>query len=119
MKLMELVHEGMKVVDSLGEEVGKVEGLMMGDPGAATEQGNEFRDTGFIGDLAEVFVGDEREPDVPDAVRAKLLRTGYIKVDGSGFIFETDRYVQPDRIVSVRDETVYLNVPKSALIKEQ
>jgi hypothetical protein len=116
LRLIEQVREGMTVIDSLGEKVGKVEGLMMGDPGAVTEQGNVDRDTGFMGDIAEVF-GGEREPDVPDVARAKLLRTGYVKVDG-GFLFGTDRYVQPDRIVAVRDETVYLNVPKAQLIKE-
>ena len=114
---IEQVREGMTVVDSRGEKVGKVESLMMGDPGAATEQGNEFRDTGLMGDIAEVF-GDEREPDVPEAARAQLLRTGYVKVDG-GFLFGTDRYVQPDRIVAVREDTVYLSVPKAELIKEQ
>ena len=114
---IEQVREGMSVVDSLGEKVGKVESLMMGDPQAATEQGNELRDTGFMGNVAEAF-GAEREPDVPDAVRGQLLRTGYLKVDG-GFLFGTDRYVQPDRIVAVRDDTVYLNVPKAELIKEQ
>ncbi len=114
---IEQVREGMTVMDSLGEKVGKVDSLMMGDPGAVTEQGNQDRDTGFMGDLAEAF-GSEQEPDVPDAARAQLLRTGYVKVDG-GFLFGTDRYVQPDRIVAVRDETVYLNVPKAQLIKEQ
>src|SRR3954471_11500252 len=77
---IELVHEGMKVVDSAGEKVGTVEGLKMGDPGAATDEGNELRDEGFLGDIAEAFGGDEREPDVPGPMRARLLRSGYIKV---------------------------------------
>jgi hypothetical protein len=115
--LMDQVHEGMSVVDSLGDKVGKVESLMMGDPGAATEHGNEDRDTGVLGNFAEAF-GAEREPDVPDAVRAQLLRTGYIKVDG-GFLFGTDRYVRPKHIIAVRDDTVFLRVPKAQLIEEQ
>ena len=114
---IEMVREGMTVVDSTGEKVGKVEGLKMGDPEAATEKGNELQDTGLMGKLAEAFVGDEREPDVPGPLRARLLRTGYIKVDG-GFLIETDRYVPADRIASVDGDTVHLRVPKDRLIEE-
>jgi hypothetical protein len=115
---IEMVHEGMTVVDSTGDEVGKVEGLKMGDPGAVTEAGNELQDTGFLGDIAEAFAGDEREPDVPAPARARLLRSGYIKVDGPGFLFETDRYVPADWIASVDGDTVHLSVPKDRLVKE-
>jgi len=115
---MELVHEGMTVVDSAGEKVGTVEGLKMGDPGAATDRGNELRDEGFLGDLAQVF-GDEREPDVSEPMRARLLRTGYLKVDSPGFLIETDRYVPADQIASVSDDTVRLRVLKDTLIKEK
>jgi hypothetical protein len=115
---IELVREGMTVVDSTGEKVGKVEGLKMGDPGAATEQGNELQDTGVLGSIAEAFAGDEREPDVPGPARARLLRSGYIKVDG-GFLIETDRYVPADMIASVGDDTVHLKMPKDQLIKEK
>lgn len=115
---IELVREGMTVVDSAGDDVGKVEGLKMGDPGAVTEAGNELQDTGFLGDVARAFVGDEREPDVPAPARARLLRSGYVKVDGAGFLFETDRYVPADMIASVDGDTVHLRVPKDRLIKE-
>lgn len=114
---IEMVREGMTVVDSNGDKVGKVEGLKMGDPEAATEAGNELQDTGFLGDIAEAFAGDEREPDVPGPARARLLRTGYIKVD-SGFLIETDRYVPADLIASVSGDTVHLRVPKDRLLKE-
>jgi hypothetical protein len=115
---IELVREGMTVVDSAGEKVGKVEGLKMGDPEAVTEQGNELQDTGFLGDIAEVFVGDEREPDVPGPLRAQLLRSGYIKVDAPGFLIETDRYVPADQIASVSGDTVHLRILKDRLMKE-
>ena len=81
---------GCSVFDPNGDKVGKVEGLKMGDPEAVTEQGNELQDTGFLGDIAEAIGGDEREPDVPGPARARLPRSGYIKVDG-GFLIETDR----------------------------
>ncbi|MFN8635124.1 MAG: DUF2171 domain-containing protein [Chloroflexota bacterium] len=114
---IEMVREGMTVVDSAGEKVGTVEAMKMGDPGAATEAGNENQDTGFLGDLAEAIGGDEREPDVPGPLRASLQRSGYIKVDG-GFLFGTDRYVAADEIASVSGDTVRLRVPKDRLPKE-
>ena len=114
---IEMVQEGMSVVDSAGEKVGKVEGVKMGDPEAATEQRNELRDTGFLGNIAEAIGGDEREPDVPGPLRARLLQSGYIKVD-HGFLIETDRYVPADQIASVSGDTVHLRVPKDRLIKE-
>jgi len=114
---IEMVREGMHVVDANGDQIGKVEDLMMGDPQAVTDEGNELRDTGFIGNLAEAIGGDEREPDVPGPARAKLLRTGYIKVE-SGFFAGADRYVPADMIASVNKDTVHLRLPKDQLIKE-
>ena len=116
---IEFVREGMTVVDSAGEKVGKVQDLKMGDPGATTEAGNELPDGGFLGDIAEAFSGDEREPDVPGPMRAQLLRTGYIKIDSPGFLFETDRYVPADQIDSVTGDTVRLRATKDMLAKER
>lgn len=113
---IEMVRDGMKVVDSEGKNVGTVEFVKMGDPGAATEQGNEPRDTGLLGNIAEA-IGAEPEPDVPDAMRARLLRSGYLKVDG-GFFFGTDRYVSPEQIANVQGDTVYLRAMKDQLVKE-
>jgi Uncharacterized protein conserved in bacteria (DUF2171) len=59
----------------------------------------------------------KREPDVPGPLRARLLRSGYVKVDG-GFLIDTDRYVPADMVASVSDDTVRLKVPKDQLIKE-
>jgi hypothetical protein len=115
---MERIHEGMTVVDSAGEKVGTVEDLKMGDPGVATEAGNEPPDGGFLGDVARVF-GDEREPDVPGPMRPRLLRSGYIKVDSPGFLIESDRYVPADQIDSVTEDTVRLRVTKDMLVKEK
>jgi hypothetical protein len=114
---MELVREGMTVVDSAGDKVGTIEDFKMGDSGAATDAGNELPDGGFLGDVARVF-GDEGEPDVPGAARERLLRTGYIKIDGPGFLVDTDRYVPADQVDSVSGDTVRLRVTKDMLVKE-
>ena len=75
------VHEGMHVVDSSGKDIGRVESVSMGDPQAATTAGNEERGRpGALGAVADAF-GSEREPDVPEPLRSRLVREGYIKVD--------------------------------------
>ena len=114
---IEMVRDGMKVVDSEGKNVGKVEFVKMGDPGAATEQGNELQDTGLLGDVAQAVGGDEREPDVPGPMRARLLRSGYLKID-AGVFFGTDRYVSPEQIAHVQGDTVHLHAMKDELVKE-
>src|SRR5205814_9554725 len=81
---IELVREGMSVVDAAGEKVGKVEGLKMGDPEAVTTAGNENRPTDLIGQVVRTWAGDEVEPDLPEPRRSELLRSGFIKVDGPG-----------------------------------
>lgn len=115
---IEMVRDGMKVLDSEGKKVGTVEFVKMGDPGAVTEQGNELQDTGMLGAMAEAVAGDEREPDVPGPMRARLLRSGYLKVDG-GFFFGTDRYVSPEQIAHVQGDTVHLRAMKDQLVEEE
>lgn len=115
--LIEQVHQGMQVVDSAGESVGKVKFVKMGDSEAATTQGNEVEAQGLIGLAARALAPDEAEPDVPAPLRARLLRTGFFKVDGPG-LFGTDRYVRPDLIRAVTPERVILVVPKDQLPHE-
>ena len=111
------VHEGMHVVDSSGEDIGRVEAVSMGDPQASTTAGNEERGRpGAIGIVAEAF-GGEREPDVPEPLRSRLVREGYIKVDGPNLL-DTDRYVPSDYVRDVSEDRVQLSVPKERLSKE-
>ena len=116
--LIELVRDGMTVVDVAGEEVGEVEYVQMGDPQAATTEGNEQGEPGLLGNVANAVFGDEREPDVPGPLRAQLLRYGFVKVDGPG-LTDTDRYVRSDRIASVSGDTVTLSVSKDRLVTEE
>jgi hypothetical protein len=114
---IEQVQEGMMVVDQVGEKIGTVAYVQMGDPQAATTQGNEERDTGLVGDLARAVAGDEREPDVPEPKRSQLVRVGYVKIDGPG-LSDIDRYVPSDLIGRVRGETVFLTALRSQLVHE-
>jgi hypothetical protein len=107
---------GMTVVDNTGAEVGKVELVKMGDPDAVTTQGQRVGESeGVVHALADSIFGSE--PDVPGPLAGRLLRMGYVKVDGKGLL-EADRYVASDQIAAVDDNTVRLKVPKDQLTRE-
>ena len=114
---MSRIREGMRVVDAAGEEVGKVEYFEMGNPEAATTAGQEMRSTGLVDVAAEAIVPGEDEPDVPEPLRTRLRRTGFLKIDGPG-LFERDRYVSSERIRDVTNDQVHLAVRKEDLPKE-
>lgn len=112
------VREGMTVMDRDGEKVGTVEDVRMGDPGAVTEAGNQREHPDFLGTIADVFTGEEHEPDVPNPLRARLLRSGYLKIDG-GFLVGKDRYVPADMIASVNEDVVRLHARKDELFQKE
>ncbi len=117
--LIERVREGMEVVDAQGQRIGTVEAVNMGDPQAATTQGNEVQTTpGLVGATARAFSGDLPEPEVPEPLRSRLIRIGYIKVDGPN-LFDTDRYVRADQIVDVAGNRVVVGELKSKLPMEE
>ena len=101
------VESGMHVVDAAGEELGTVEDFKMGDEQAATAQGQTpGRDGSLLQGVARTFARDDR--DMSDEQRQRLLRTGYIKVDGSG-LFGGHFYVSADRVDRVDGDTVHLS----------
>lgn len=113
---IEMVREGMHVFDSAGDDIGTVEYVRMGDPAALTTRGNETEVGGFIRGIADTIVGSE--PDVPQPLKARLARTGFVKIDGPG-LADTDRYVAADRIASVDGDRVALGVTKDQLAVEE
>jgi hypothetical protein len=111
------VREGMRVVDAAGEEIGKVDGVKMGDPESPSLEGQVAEDSiGLLGNIKEAF-GFGGEPNLPPTLAARLLRTGFIHVDGKGWI-DTDRYVSAESVGSVEGETVRLTVTKDQLAEE-
>ncbi len=114
-ELLERVREGMRVVDANGDDIGKVNEVRMGDAEAATVAGQEMdRSNTIVDDAAAAFGAREDGPDVPDPFRSELMRDGYVKVDGKGWI-DTDRYLRSADIADVVDDTVRLAVAKEAL----
>ena len=114
------IHEGMKVVDAGGEDVGKVKDLAMGDPEAVTTEGQEMRPTdgGIVGDVARAVTDREGEPDVPEPFRSQLIRAGYIKVDAKGW-FSKDRYVPAEFVAAVEGDVVRLSVTRDNLPRHE
>jgi len=109
---IDLVVNGMRVVDANGDELGKVDAIKMGDPGAVTTQGEEYDDGDLIGDIGRAVFGGAP---LPETIRNNLLRVGYVFVDGKGWLFDTDYYVAANQIARVEGDTVQLSVAKEAL----
>ena len=111
------VQPGMHVVDAAGEDVGKVDMIRMGDPEAETTAGNnEVRAEPL--NLVATALGSEAEPDVPEPLRSRLVRSGYLKLDGAKLL-DSDRYVSMDKVRDVSEDQVRLSVRRDELIKEE
>jgi hypothetical protein len=89
----------------------------MGDPEAVTTAGQrEDGPHGLLDAVARDLAGVE--PDLPPTLAARLLRTGYIKIDGKGLL-DRDRYARADEIAAVTEDTVTLTVPRDDLPAER
>jgi hypothetical protein len=113
---IEYVHKGMRVVDAVGDDIGTVDIVKMGDHQAATIQGEADTYDSMTDRLATVF-GWDNEPDLPPQLAAHLLRVGFIKIDTKG-LFSKNRYVAADHIAGVSGDTVRLTVNKDNMAEE-
>ena len=104
------------MLDATGDDVGRVQFVRMGDAEATTVR-NDDQPRDAIGLVSEAIFPNEREPDVPEPLRSRLRRTGYIKIDGPDLL-DTDRYVSSERVREVVEDRVRLSVRKDDLAKE-
>ncbi|MEH0820898.1 MULTISPECIES: hypothetical protein [unclassified Micromonospora] len=110
------VTTGMRVIDTLGVEVGTVDLVQRGDPNAVTVQAPTADPGGSLNELIESAAVEE--PDVPADLAARLLRTGYLKV--STELARTGAvYVLADQIAAVTDGQVRLGVGVADLPPEE
>ncbi len=109
-----LVQEGMRVIDAMGEDIGEVAFVKMGDPEAATLATGTLSTPDVVDALADVLGGPEGEPRVPSPLREQLLRVGYLRIDGRG-LFASTWYAAADAIASITSDAVILRVTKSEL----
>jgi hypothetical protein len=121
--ILEQIEEDMDVYDRSGDKIGEVEDIYLGSVGedavsesrgpATADDPDQPGRPSFIQELAEVFTGED---ELPEVVRNRLLRQGFIRVDGSG-LFGSDYYVMPEQIASVSQDRVQLKVSRDELIK--
>jgi hypothetical protein len=118
-RLPEDVSVGMKVFDSEGHHIGKVDGLKFPenaiDPSAEPATVDKA-DTPDVNPVIEAVAEAFGREDIPEPLRSQLLRDGYVHLDASG-LFAADRYVLPEQIARMGEDGIYLNVTRDALIK--
>ena len=103
-----LVEIGDRVVDAGGTEVGRVKFVKMGDPNAATTEGQEG------GDSPILWFGDTYGMgDLPEQAQHQLMRVGFIHIDIS---LARDKFAAAGQIARVEGNTVYLSVTEDHLI---
>ena len=113
------VHKGMKVLDRMQNEIGKIDDFRFSEnedepevQPAGLDPIDTRHDPSLIEDLAKAFDADE----MPEVLRDRLLSEGYVRIDTKG-LFAADRYILPEQIASSADDQLILNVSKDELIK--
>ncbi|NJC23764.1 hypothetical protein BJ994_002840 [Arthrobacter pigmenti] len=100
------VREGMDVLNAGGKKIGTVKSVKMGDPEAVTPEGQTQERGGIVNFLSGAFSTD----DVDDERAERLLRLGYVEVDGTGI--GNNFYEAADAVDRVDDDGVHLNVTR-------
>lgn len=108
---IELVREGMKVVDAAGDEIGKVDFVKTGDPQAVTVSPAQVQRTGGLVQNVADALGGPDAGELPETIAGDLLRVGYPRVDTKGW-FSKDRFVPADAITDVVGDTVRIALTK-------
>jgi hypothetical protein len=115
------IADGMTVYDQENDKVGTVRSVHFGAVsveddrhglGPATTSAEETAGSSFLEDFARIFAPGT----IPEPVRARLLRHGFIRIDTAG-LFAADRFAMPEQIGSVSDDRVTLQVTREELIK--
>jgi hypothetical protein len=120
------IREGMKVYDNEDNEVGTVDFVRFGEAtDEALDRGRGPAQTsdellGEEEDILEDFAfggaGTPEEIKESELIRARMLRSGYIRINASG-LFASDRYVLPENIASIGEDVIRLNIHKDKLLK--
>jgi hypothetical protein len=119
--ILNQIYEGMTVYDQEGEKLGTVRRVYLGAVsteddergfGPATTSAGEPAGSALLEDFAQIFAPDP----IPEPMRARLLRRGFIRIDTTG-LFAADRYAMPEQIASVSGDRITLRVTREELIK--
>src|SRR5262245_5554836 len=121
-RLLTQIYEGMTVYDRAGHKLGTVAHVYLGEVsdevdqrggGPVTAPSSGSGESSLIEDVATAIFPS---PQVPETLRQRLLRHGFLRIDSTGF-FATDRYVMPDQVADVSEDRVTLRVTRDELIK--
>jgi hypothetical protein len=116
------VYEGMRVYDRLGDKIGTIEYVYLGElaePDEEYERGPDAASAfdGSEGSLIEDFArAIALTQQVSDTWRERLLCYGFIRINSTG-LFAADRYATPEQIAHVADDRVLLCVNRNELLK--
>ena len=112
------IHKGMKVFDNAQKHIGKIDDFRFSEnEDSPNLQPAELNATDRRRDsVAENIAAALGADQLPEVLRDRLLREGYIRLDTAG-LFAADRYILPDQIASTSADAVVLNVSKDQLIK--
>jgi hypothetical protein len=117
--LLAQVREGMEVFDADGRQVGTVQDLYLGAVGGSsrsTEPATAGDGGEALDDLGDVLGAvDSREGDMPETVRNRLRREGYVRIDPG--LLGGSRYALRGQVQAVRGDRVELNARMADLIK--
>jgi hypothetical protein len=115
--VLDLVWEGMPVMDSEGQLIGSVKFAQAGDPAAsAVTEDKPFVEESLNQAFARALTAVE--PRVTPGVAVKLVRQGFLKVAGAG-LMDHDRYVAVDQIASADDDVVRLAAKADQVVVER
>jgi hypothetical protein len=114
-----LIKEGMEVFDVNNKSLGSVDYVRFGDDNpqddyhtATASEPSETPVEAIAESVADAFVGKD---DIPEEVRQRLLRYGYLRLNGG--LMQSDRFITPDQVARVTDDHVELNVSEDLLFK--
>ena len=120
-RILANIREGMTVYDRTGNNIGTVEYVYLGAVSEEADKRGEGPATiaapgqaggSLLDDFAKAIIPSDQ---VPEALRARLLRHGFIRIDSAG-LFAADRYVLPGQIESVSGNRITLCVTHDELI---
>ena len=107
------IREDMTILDTAGEEVGKVKFVHYGDedpnrpgPEAATPSVEDHGEDTLLEEIADVFT----DVDIPKEIQDRMHLNGFIRVDMG--LLQADGYVMMDQIKAVSGDKVHINISK-------
>jgi hypothetical protein len=96
------IREGMPIYDAADKKVGTVKYVQFP---VETNLSDRVEEPAYLNVLGNI----------PPDIRARLLREGFVEVEGG--LFSSSRYILPHQILEVADDHIRLEVLKDALIK--